>query len=339
MKHLPHKDTTDLEDAAELPAIFFAYAFDGKGGASLLDTAPILTYGILPGEQYWVHLFLDNPATQPWLEKYSGLDPSIIAALMQPISRPRITEFDDGALIILRGVNTNIDEEPEDMVSIRFYVDKKRIISVRKRKLSAVHDLREAFMRCRGPKTTGEFVSMLAENLCTRMEPTFNLLNEEMDDVEASALESPETVLRETIADVRKQAIIFHRYLAPQRDVLARIRMSEHRWLQSADRKNIMESYDRITRYVEDLDAIRQRAQIVHDEVAFALSARLNKNTFVLSIVSAIFLPLTFITGLLGMNVNGIPHADSSRAFIVVTALLTLTAGFQVFLLRRMRWF
>lgn len=339
MKQLPHKDTTDCEDAADLPAVLFAYRFDGKGGATALDTAPIQTYGILPGELYWVHLFLDHPDTKGWLDHYSGLDEHTIDALTQQVSRPRLSEKDDGSLIILRGVNTNPGEEPEDMVSIRMYVDKKRIISVRKRKLAAVHDMREALARGRGPETTGEFVAMMTDYLCNHMDPTLSELNEDMDDAEAEVLESPETVIRERIADIRKQAIIFHRYLAPQRDALARIRISDHHWLGDDDRKLLIESYDRVTRFVEDLDAIRERAQIVHDELGFALSSRLNKNTFVLSIVSAIFLPLTFITGLLGMNVEGIPAAGSPRAFMVITALLCFCAATQVFLLRRMRWF
>lgn len=339
MKPLPQKDTTDVQDAADLPSVLFAYSFEGNGAGSMLDTSPIMTYGILPADHCWVHLFLDHPDTLPWLERFSGLDENIISALTQKVSRPRVTEFGQGTLIILRGVNTNHNEEPEDMVSIRLYIDQKRIISVRKRKLAAIHDMREALHRGRGPDTSGEFISMLADFLCTHMEPTFTILNEEMDDVESQVLEKPDRELRESVADIRKQAIIFHRYLAPQRDVLARLRVSTQEWLSASDKKLLLEASDRTTRFVEDLDTIRQRAQIVHDELDFALSSRLNKNMFVLSIVSAIFLPLTFVTGLLGMNVAGIPHADSPHAFAVIGAMLSIVAGTVVFLLRRMRWF
>lgn len=333
----PRADTMECEDADTLPSLLFAYQLDGHGYASELDTAPI-QQGELPKENYWVHLFLDEPNTRPWLEKFSGLEEHTIDALLQQETRPRITELPDGALIIFRGVNLNEGEEPEDMVSIRLYADKKRIISIRKRRLLAVHHLRNALERGIGPNTTGEFVAMLSDFLCNQMEPIIAELNEEMDTAESYIIEQPDEKLRETITELRKQVIIFHRYLAPQRDVLARLRLSEQKWLYDTDKKLLLESFDRMSRYIEDLGALRERAQIVQDELTFALSNRLNRNTFLLSIISAIFLPLTFLTGLLGINVGGIPGAHDGRAFWIITGLLSLCAIAQWFLLKRKQW-
>jgi zinc transporter len=170
------------------------------------------------------------------------------------------------------------------------------------------------------------------------MEPTLLLLNEQIDDAEEAVLSKPDFTLRQEIVDIRKQAIIFHRYLAPQRDALARLRNNEQKWLDATDKRVLQECYDRMTRYVEDLDALRDRAQIVHDELTYALSDKLNKNTFLLSTVSAIFLPLTFITGLLGMNVSGIPMADNPMSFWGIVMLLSLFTLLQVIFFRRWRW-
>ncbi len=334
----PRKDTMECEDAATLPCILFAYAFDGKGGATILDTDPIFR-GELPKENYWIHLFLDEPHTREWLEKHSGFDEHIIDALMQQETRPRVTETGQGALIILRGVNLNEGEEPEDMVSIRLHADKNRIISLRKRRLCAVHDVREALHRGVGPNNTGEFVSMLSDYLCNHIDPVVTQLNEEMDNAEERIITQPDAELREAITEVRKQAIIFHRYMSPQRDTLARLRLTDQHWLSTNDRRLLVESFDRMSRHVEDLAAMRERAQIVHDELSFALSSRLNRNTFLLSIVSAIFLPLTFLTGLLGINVEGIPGADTANAFWIVSGLLAVCGFAQALFLKRLRWF
>lgn len=334
----PRRETLECEDAATLPCILFAYAMDGRGGAAELDTAPIHA-GHLPQDNYWVHLFLDDPYTRHWLETYSQLDEHVIDAMLQQETRPRVSESENGALVIFRGVNLNEGEEPEDMVSIRLHADQNRIISVRKRRLRAVHDIREAFTKGAGPNSTGEFVAMLSDFLCTRMDPIITQLNEEMDTAEEYIIEKPDIDLRENITEVRKQAILFHRYLAPQRDTLARLRLSDQRWLQSSDKKLLLESYDRMSRHVEDLNALRERSQIVHDELSFAVSNRLNRNTFLLSIVSAIFLPLTFLTGLLGINVGGIPGAHDDGAFWVIVSILLLCGLGQIILLKRMKWF
>ena len=334
----PRADTMECEDAETLPCILFAYAFDGKGGAIELDTTPIFK-GEIPRDNCWIHLFLDEPNTRSWLESYSGLDEHTIDALLQQETRPRVSETEDGALVIFRGANLNEGEEPEDMVSIRLHADRNRIISIRKRRLQAVHDIREALNRGVGPNHTGEFVAMLSDFLCTRMDPIITQLNEEMDTAEEYIIEKPDAALREQITDIRKQAILFHRYIAPQRDTLARLRMSEQRWLHSNDKKLLLESFDRMSRHVEDLNALRERAQIVQDELTFALSNRLNRNTFLLSIVSAIFLPLTFLTGLLGINVGGIPGANSGNAFWIIASILVMCGIVQLIILKRMKWF
>lgn len=334
----PRSETMPIEDAASLPCILFAYVLDGKGGAQELPTAPILE-GSLPRENYWIHLFLDDPLARNWLEQHSGLDEHSIDALLQQETRPRVSENDEGALIIFRGVNLNEGEEPEDMVSIRLHADTNRIISVRKRRLRAVHDIRESLHKGVGPNNSGEFVAMLSDFLCTHMDPIVTMLNEEMDTAEEYIIEKPDMDLRESITEVRKQAILFHRYLAPQRDTLARLRLSDQRWLKANDKKLLLESYDRMSRHVEDLNALRERSQIVHDELSFALSNRLNRNTFLLSIVSAIFLPLTFLTGLLGINVGGIPGAHNDNAFWVIVTILGICGIIQLIILKRLKWF
>lgn len=318
------------------PEIILSYDLNGSGGVTQIPLADARAGKT--SDSYWIHLHLDHPASRDWLEHHAQIDPMAIEALMAQETRPRVTEYEDGSVIILRGVNLNANEEPEDMVSIRLYVDRQRIISVRKRRLRAVHDLRMALERGTGPLTTGGFIAHLADGLCTHMEPTLLLLNEQIDDAEEAVLSRPDFNLRQEIVDIRKQAIIFHRYLAPQRDALARLRISEQKWLDATDKRLLQECYDRMTRYVEDLDALRDRAQIVHDELTYALSDKLNKNTFLLSTVSAIFLPLTFITGLLGMNVQGIPMAENPLSFWAIVLLLSLFTLLQVLFFRRRRW-
>ena len=146
-------------------------------------------------------------------------------------------------------------------------------------------------------------------------------------------------VLDQTIVDIRKQAIMLRRYIAPQRDVMQHLRTSELKWLNAMHKRHLQESYDRVLRYAEDLDAIRERAQIVKDELANALSDRLNRNLYILSVIAAIFLPLGFLTGLLGINVGGIPGADNPLAFWLVIAGMGILVAIQVWLFKKLRWF
>jgi zinc transporter len=95
---------------------------------------------------------------------------------------------------------------------------------------------------------------------------------------------------------------------------------------------------DRALRFVEDLDSARDRAAVAQDELSSRLSEQMNKTMYVLSIVAGIFLPLGLLTGLLGINVGGMPGVDSHWAFIIVCVILVVVAVGQVIFFRRKGW-
>lgn len=320
-------------------AILFAYDFDGSGGAKPL-AADAVSDHLKAKEIAWVHLDANHADTRGWLEReIAYLDPFITEALLAEETSPRVTEIDGGALLFLRGVNLNEDAAPEDMVSIRLWIDDHRIISVRKRRLQAVRDIEGKLLEGKGPKDAGEFVAQLVAKMFNRFEPVLANLDEATDNIEEAVLETASTDQRESIVSVRKQAIVFRRYMAPQRDVIMQLYGSELPWLSQHHRRHLQESFGRVKRYVDDLDAIRERAQIIKDELAAILSDRLNKNMYVLSVIAAIFLPLGFLTGLLGINVGGIPGAENEYAFAIFGGILAAIVAVQVFVFKKLKWF
>jgi len=104
-------------------------------------------------------------------------------------------------------------------------------------------------------------------------------------------------------------------------------------------RRRLQETLDRVIRYIEDIDTIRERAQIVKDELANALSDRMNKNLYILSVIAAIFLPLGFLTGMMGINIGGMPGVESDTAFWMFAGFLAIVSGVQVILFKWLKWF
>ena len=287
-----------------------------------------------------MHLDINEASSKKWADaELAFLDPLTLDALFAEETRPRILEFDTGTLLILRGVNLNADAEPEDMVSIRLWIDSSRIISVRKRRLKAVTDLRERIEAGVGPHNAGDFITQLTSRLFERMEPVFTELDELLDDAEERVMEAADTKYRSQITDIRKQAIVFRRYIAPQRDVIAALRVSDMPWLSELHKRRLQESLDRVIRYIEDIDTIRERAQIVKDELTNVLSDKMNKNLYLLSVIAAVFLPLGFLTGLLGINVGGVPGVDDPSAFWVFSGFLSVVVALQILLFKRWKWF
>jgi zinc transporter len=103
------------------------------------------------------------------------------------------------------------------------------------------------------------------------------------------------------------------------------------------DRARLREITDRLTRYIEELDAARERAAVTQEELAGRMSDQMNRIMYILSIVTGIFLPLGLLTGLLGINVGGMPGVESEMAFTIVCIVLVVLFAVAVWVFRRMR--
>ena len=207
------------------------------------------------------------------------------------------------------------------------------------RHLKALGDVSEVVQEGQGPRSSGALLAQLVERITLRMEPVMAALDDDVAGLEEALLTAPTQTTRRDILTVRRRTIILRRYLAPQKEALLAFAASEATWLSAEDRREIRLAADRTARYVEDLDALRDRAQVIAEEVSAALSARLDRNLYVLSILSAVFLPLGFLTGLLGINVGGMPGVDNAAAFWVVAGVCLGLGGGAIALFRWLRWF
>lgn len=314
-----------------------AFAFDREGGAAATtpDAKP-------DGAIIWVHAKWEHADAQQWLHHVAHLSSEVMDALTAPETRPRCTvmrtSHGDGALINLRGVNLHEDAEPEDMISVRIWLEENRIISTWRRPLFAISDLIDGIERGQGVTSPGDFTAKLALRLADRAEPVVAELNETIDQMEEAVLatETPHGV-RSRLADVRRTAIVLRRYMFPQRDALSTLAIEDLTWLSERDRSKLREATDRITRLAEELDAIRERAALVQDQLVERRAETMNRNMMILAVVAAIFLPLGLLTGLLGINVGGIPGAETKWAFWAVCGLLVVTTVFQLWLFKRLK--
>jgi zinc transporter len=212
------------------------------------------------------------------------------------------------------------------------------VISLRRYRLMAVEDLKEAIARGDGPADPGELLVALCEGLLARMGGVLQELDDDVDALEDEVLRAESQELRPKLAGLRRRAIAMRRFLAPQREALSRLVSERLAWLEESDRSRLREVADRTARYVEDLDSARDRAAVTQEELNSRLSEGMNQKMYVVALVAAIFLPLGLLTGLLGINVGGIPGAENQLAFALVCGLLVGLGGLQVWALRRRHW-
>lgn len=322
---------------SEGDGLIFGQKLDGNGGGQTIDWGGVRNW--VPDDgPLWIHLDRNSEVCRRWLSDEAGLDSIVVDALLAEETRPRTVNMGQGLLIILRGVNLNPGADPEDMIAVRLWVDEHRVISMRARTVMATADINDEIQAGHGPRDTSDFLVRLAARLVDRMAPVVEELDDLTDGLEDALLTGESREIRQGLRDLRRTAIGLRRYLAPQRDAMARLTSEEVPWLGGRQKARLREVTDRVIRYVEDLDEVRERAAVVQDELMNRLSEQMNRNMYLLSVVAAIMLPLGLLTGLLGINVGGMPGAESHWGFPIVCVLLAGIAVVEIILVRRLHW-
>lgn len=314
-----------------------AVILDRKGSAKSISYDELLNYDKSMG-LLWVHFDYSSSEAIDWITNKSGIDPVAVEALLTSETRPRTTIFDDDILIALRGVNLNPNSDPEDMISIRLYISDDMIVSTKKRDLLSVKDILESFEKNKGPVNSAEFLICLTDRLTSRMQDTIEELQDRGSQVEENILETDNLTYRTEMSRIRREAISLRRYLAPQKEAMYKLYHDKISWLEEYDKIQLREITDQLIRYVEELDSINDKVSLIQEELANKITEQMNQRMYFLSIISAIFLPLGFLTGLLGINVGGIPGAENQGAFAIFIVILVFIVGLQFYLLKKNRW-
>jgi len=290
---------------------------------------------------YWYHFNRDDPATQALFDADERVDVIATRTLLASDTRPRTLLRGKDVLINLRGVNLNPGEEPEDMIPLRFFIQQGRVISCNSRNLKAVGDMVERLESQTVSKTPGGFIASFALAIIDRMAPTITDLNEQVDDLE-QLIEGTERnrhdQARPKVAELRRDAIMLRRYLAPQKDALISLSQQQLPWINADDQLRLRDAADQATRVAEELDAVRERCALVKDQLTDRRAEQMNQNMMILSVVAAIFLPLGLVSGMMGINVGGMPWVEDGNGFWYVTGIVVIIGIIQMTLFRLMKW-
>ncbi|UAK23584.1 zinc transporter ZntB [Sphingomonas nostoxanthinifaciens] len=286
----------------------------------------------------WIHLDGNAPETLQWLQAHGGMPQTVVYALTAVETRPRSEGIAHGALINLRGPAVEGDDGDDRFVSIRVWVEQGRAVSVSLHRIDGLDVLREQ-MEHGEIRDPGDLISHLALIITKRVDPVIAELGDLVDDCEVVLEPKRAFETRRRIAEARADAIGYRRFVAPQREALVNLAALGVPWLDDDDRVHLREAADRFARMAEELEAVRERAALIHEQLTDLRSEQIENRALLLSIVALIFLPLTFITGLLGMNVEGIPGSHAPWAFDAVCALCLILALAIAAWFAAARWF
>ncbi|KFZ31434.1 magnesium transporter [Pseudidiomarina salinarum] len=295
-----------------------------------------ITEGEHEAQQSWFHFQRDLPGIDDWLRQ-SHIPEPLIDAVLAEDTRPRFERMEDGFLLILRGVNLGEGARPEDMISIRILYYKGNLYSFRRRPIRSIQIIREKLKQGTGPESLHDFLVMLIEEMNNRLEELMATIEDQME-----ALEDDE---KGVTADRQRELTVLHRrllrltrFVRPQLTALERLSAESHRWLDPELVQWLTNERDTAHRVLESLEMLLEQVWMLREHLQQEVAEKMNRNTYWLSMVAGIFLPITFLSGVFGINIGGMPGVDNDNAFWIFSGVMVVIAFCEFLLLRRLRF-
>ncbi|KJG00574.1 zinc transporter ZntB [Photobacterium angustum] len=317
----------------------YSYQLDASNGASPLSLDQINNWSSNDGLM-WLHLDYTDKKALAWINNSHLPDVEKEALTTQRI-RPRLNQTKEGFFLSLRGIDLDSDnqsDQPSEMVSIRGYYTHNTIITTSDRPVRALDRISAHINGGFGPKTIGAFILCLCDHLTSHKIEVIDSLDDKLTQLEDQVMNNSDDDLRNNIAQLRRETVYLRRYVTPQRDAIAKLLTIDTPLLSLSDKQKIHEVNEKLLHVIDDLNAIRERANVTQEELMSLQSEALNQRLYFLSLITTIFLPLGFLTGLLGVNLGGIPGSQNQWAFYIFCSLLFGVVILQLILFYRRKW-
>lgn len=324
---------TNNDSIIEDSDAIYATQLDGHGGVAQITANSVATNN----SPYWVHLDYRKPQSAQWLQDTPLLPPIAKDVLLTENVRPKAQRIGEGIVINLQTINNNPDDRPDELVAYRIYINGQTIVSSRHRRVHSVDSVIHTLELGDGPESSGDWLITMSDAVTDEIGEFVETLHDQLIELEDMILDQ-QIPARGELALLRKQLIVLRRYMAPQRDVFSRLSIEKLPWMSDSDRVTMQEIAERLSRRLEDLDSSISRTAVIADEITSMMADAMNRRTYTMSLMAMLFLPTTFLTGLFGVNLGGIPGNEVPYGFGLFCVSLFVLIVIVAWWLKRSRW-
>jgi zinc transporter len=311
--------------------------FDGRGGVKRLADEELTAEYTVPQKGF---VLVSGNARAPefkvWLREELGAFNS--ETISVPSSRTRCLVLDDKAMIVLRVARPGASPDDVGRQLLSLWLEKGRVIISSELNIPEFLGINQWQQSHHAPVSPADLVARLGLRAADRLEPLVERLGDQLDGIEEGLMVEQGQEVRAKLSPLRRDLISFRRLIWPQRDVLNTLEIEDLSFFTPRDRLRLREASTRSARLGDELQALSERAVLVHEQILDTRAEQMNNIILLLTAVTVILLPLTVISGILGMNVAGIPYADSPLAFWIVLAILAVI-GLGIYVgMRKAKW-
>jgi magnesium transporter len=293
------------------------------------------------GAVVWVDLAAPSVPESLLLSDTFGFHPLSVEDAIAPLEYPKAEAYDGYLYVILHAIDFRAEEHFFATHDVDFFVGPTYLVTVHDGSTPSIGELRDHCSR--NAAILGEGPVGLLHRIVDRMvegyRPEVEELANRLLELEQEVLDNPRPELIREILQEKRDLASLRRVITPQRDVIGRLARREFVDISTEMSFRFRDVYDQLVRISDDALILQDQISGILDAHLSSVSNRLNAIMKILTVVSVIFMPLTLLAGLYGMNV-ALPHFPGSETsqfwWLCGISVLVITAMLALF--RRMRW-
>ena len=254
---------------------------------------------------------------------------------------PKIDEFEDYLFLIVHGIDYQAESDIVETAELALFIGSHFVVSIHRLPFYNVQTVQAHVDESgRWMMKGADFLAhSLIDSLIDNVMPTISKMSAVADDLEEAAIRSPVPVTMEDILKLKRSTLHIHRVMAPQREIINRLSRGEFPLIKEEAEIFYKDIYDHLIQ-IEDLNqTIRDMSDNALSIYLSAVANKQNDTMKVLAVVTTIFLPLTLLTGIYGMNFNYMPELQWRWAYFCVLGLIVLVVIIVIYRFWASKWF
>ncbi|MCO6477182.1 MAG: magnesium/cobalt transporter CorA [Phaeodactylibacter sp.] len=270
-----------------------------------------------------------------------NIHPLVLEDVLNTQQRPKFEEHESGIFLTVQSLTFDRDNLEVKMEQVSIYAGKGFVISFQEDKDDLFPAIRERILSGRGKikKKGADYLAYaLADNIVDHYYLLLDQLEEVLDELEEEILSRPGRSSKEKIHSLKIEAIMLRKMVSPLREAIGRFSRTDSPFVEETTLIFLRDLYDHTIQVMDTIDTYRDVMSGLYDLYLSEISFRMNNVIQLLTIISTIFIPLTFLAGIYGMNFDHMPELHWKYGYFVLWGVMVLIAVSLVFVFKRKNW-
>ncbi|TXB61558.1 magnesium/cobalt transporter CorA [Phaeodactylibacter luteus] len=270
-----------------------------------------------------------------------NIHPLVLEDILDTQQRPKFEEYDNGLFLIVRALSLNAQEQRVETEQVGIFAGEGFVLSFQENETDLFSGVRDRIRSGRGKikKRKADYLAYaLADNIVDHYYVLLDQLDVMLDGLEEEILSDANRSTKGRIHSLKLQSITLRKSVAPLREAIGQFSRSDSAFIDEGTEVFIRDLHDHSVQVMDGIDTFRDMISGLYDLYLSEISFKMNSIMQVLTIISTIFIPLTFLAGIYGMNFDHMPELHWRYSYYVLWAVMALISAALIYYFRRRNW-